>query len=440
MVEQLITAGIGLAILGGSYLLDLLVGAIKVSFSDIKWDWRKLGEDFLKAVALGFSVEAWVALWNAANWFATGVGLDVSVLTDAMSIGGMFGAIGIGSIWYLSNAGKNLLDFVNTKHIDVVIDENKADYGSLVSQAIEIANSITPEWLKTDKQTTSKATPTDEEIGEQVEVGQGGIVNPLSRRLPDGDNDGGKGWQCSKYAYYLATGIRMNYAPHPDYGPCNGNAMVDFLVNRCGFVRCGKENGAIFSYNTGDYGHTGMVVDATKNMVNDANWNPLRVGTHYINLDAVGATYCKPAGLNTTEPEPKKEEKKTEKKAEKKEEKKTTPAKKSNEEIANEVIAGKWGNGEDRVKRLQSAGYAYNDVQTIVNQKLGWKAPQNAPDKVSYTYKSGDTFGQVILNLGLNTGHGLWGDDGDVAYYAKQLGISGNIPVGTTLTFTRRTD
>lgn len=47
----------------------------------------------------------------------------------------------------------------------------------------------------------------------------------------------------------------------------------------------------------------------------------------------------------------------------------TTP-KKSNEELANEVIQGKWGNGADRKNRLTNAGYNYSDVQKIVNQKL----------------------------------------------------------------------
>lgn len=49
----------------------------------------------------------------------------------------------------------------------------------------------------------------------------------------------------------------------------------------------------------------------------------------------------------------------------------STSSKKSNEEIANEVIAGKWGNGTDRKNRLTSAGYDYNAVQDIVNKKLG---------------------------------------------------------------------
>lgn len=45
-------------------------------------------------------------------------------------------------------------------------------------------------------------------------------------------------------------------------------------------------------------------------------------------------------------------------------------AKKSNEEIAKEVIAGKWGNGEDRKNRLKAAGYDPAAVQKCVNKML----------------------------------------------------------------------
>lgn len=49
-----------------------------------------------------------------------------------------------------------------------------------------------------------------------------------------------------------------------------------------------------------------------------------------------------------------------------------TPAqnKKSNEEIAREVIEGKWGNGQVRKNRLISAGYDYDAIQKIVNRML----------------------------------------------------------------------
>lgn len=40
---------------------------------------------------------------------------------------------------------------------------------------------------------------------------------------------------------------------------------------------------------------------------------------------------------------------------------------KSNEELAEEVIAGKWGNGAARKKALEAAGYDYTAVQKIVN-------------------------------------------------------------------------
>lgn len=41
---------------------------------------------------------------------------------------------------------------------------------------------------------------------------------------------------------------------------------------------------------------------------------------------------------------------------------------KSAEEIAKEVIAGKWGNGADRRSRLEDAGYNYAEIQNFVNK------------------------------------------------------------------------
>lgn len=45
--------------------------------------------------------------------------------------------------------------------------------------------------------------------------------------------------------------------------------------------------------------------------------------------------------------------------------------KKTNEEIAKEVIQGKWGNGLDRKNRLTEAGYDYAAVQAVVAKLLG---------------------------------------------------------------------
>lgn len=70
-------------------------------------------------------------------------------------------------------------------------------------------------------------------------------------------------------------------------------------------------------------------------------------------------------------------------------------------------------------------------------------APAESEDTrvYEYTYKPGDTFGRVIMKMGLADGRNLWGPDGDVAYYTKQLndqGIYGNIPIGTTIRLRRR--
>ena len=53
---------------------------------------------------------------------------------------------------------------------------------------------------------------------------------------------------------------------------------------------------------------------------------------------------------------------------------------KSVDEVAREVIAGKWGNGTDRKNRLQAAGYNYNAVQARVNQLVA--APEPAKKTV----------------------------------------------------------
>lgn len=72
------------------------------------------------------------------------------------------------------------------------------------------------------------------------------------------------------------------------------------------------------------------------------------------------------------------------------------PTKKSNEEIAQEVISGAWGNGEDRKNRLTSAGYDYNAIQRIVNDKLG----SHTPKEEYYTVQKGDNLTKIANKYG----------------------------------------
>lgn len=72
------------------------------------------------------------------------------------------------------------------------------------------------------------------------------------------------------------------------------------------------------------------------------------------------------------------------------------PARASVDQIADQVIAGAWSTGADRVARLQAAGYNAQEVQNRVNAKLGYGA---AP-----TRKSEDQVANEII-----AGQGGWG-------------------------------
>ena len=68
--------------------------------------------------------------------------------------------------------------------------------------------------------------------------------------------------------------------------------------------------------------------------------------------------------------------------------------KKSTDEIAEEVIKGKWGNGEERIRRLEAAGYDYTAVQQRVDEKLATMSKQY------YTVRSGDTLTAIARRFG----------------------------------------
>lgn len=156
----------------------------------------------------------------------------------------------------------------------------------------------------------NEEAPTDEEtIKANEEVGLGGSVTldqVIARRLPDGDNDNGRGWQCSKYTGYLATGKREYSSSHPDYGPVNGKDVASWLVRNYGWKYTDTPvEGAIGSggFNT-QYGHTAMYLYSTganTAMVNDANWTPLKVATHNMNIS--GWVWVVPDDY-TPDPEP----------------------------------------------------------------------------------------------------------------------------------------
>ena len=72
--------------------------------------------------------------------------------------------------------------------------------------------------------------------------------------------------------------------------------------------------------------------------------------------------------------------------------------------IAREVIAGKWGNGDTRMKLLKDAGYDYNKVQTKVNAILSGKELKSegeiAREVIAGKWGNGDTRKHKLTTAG----------------------------------------
>lgn len=259
----------------------------------------------------------------------------------------------------------------------ITLDGQPAEIEEYTTAFIEDANAVLFRIMNEDK-------PTDDTAKADEPTGKGfytTIEDVLGRRLADGNNDNGNGWQCSRYTGWLATGQWSYSSTHPDYGPVNGKDVATWLVNNYGYKYIDEPvAGAIGSGGFSTlYGHTAMYLYSTganTAMVNDANYVPLTVSTHNMNID--GWVWVVPGSY---EPEPTPE---------------PTPT------------------------------------------------PMPSGNTVTYSYVPGDTFGQVLLNLGLSDGSHLWGAGGDVEYYTRQLveqkvlDRRGNVLLYTPFTLKRR--
>lgn len=79
----------------------------------------------------------------------------------------------------------------------------------------------------------------------------------------------------------------------------------------------------------------------------------------------------------------------------------TTPLPtKTVDELAQEVLDGKWGDADERKRRLNEAGYSYTAVQNAVNAILAKQKLQNAPKLQNHVVKKGDTLSAIAKKYG----------------------------------------
>lgn len=201
MFDELITAVVGIGILGGAYLIDLVVGVAKVAFTpDMKWQWSKALKDLFKAILMAVGILGLVLLLNAINWWGKGIGADLSIL-NGMSVSVLFAGILGGAIYYAGNALKNILAFVNSKNVAVKVDESKADYAGIKETTVKVLEFVVPKADSKENKAVAKAHLEFEEqetgIGAIYKVNISSYSAFRSAVLGRGFNiDGRFGWQC----------------------------------------------------------------------------------------------------------------------------------------------------------------------------------------------------------------------------------------------------
>lgn len=104
-----------------------------------------------------------------------------------------------------------------------------------------------------------------------------------------------------------------------------------------------------------------------------------------------------------------------------------------NDQVVADVLRGVYGSGNDRVARLQAAGYNPAEVQAVVNSRVATQAPRvSAPVSTGYVQRStggyvvrrGDTLGHIALRNGWHGTNGLFGNSGYTQRLAERNGIA----------------
>lgn len=390
VINQLISVGVGLCILAGAWFIWLLSGVANWLFSDRKWSWKRTLEDVVKTLAMAVAIMSWVLLINAIDWYTGKLGLDVSPLLDGANVVGLIAIIIGGSANYAFKAFRNFATFIGESHVAKITGGQ--NYGALAQDVRDFIDTIVPKTSREDIEESVDSPDAPQlqyvELDEE-EAGKGGVNNtypePLRSAAQDSMTDPSTCYnrECVSYCAWKIKELTGKWPIRT--GGMNAKYWVERLAeNGYRNVVAKPQNGGKYVgvSAAGQYGH--VVWFEEGETISEYNYST-RGGfsVRIVNLAAYNWVEIQAPVAPTPTPAPAKKE------ATKKEEKK--PAAKQD-------------------------------------------------NSISYVYKSGDTFGQVIVNLGLKTSHGLWGPDGDVAYYTTQLGITGNIPIGTKLKFKRRTN
>lgn len=103
-----------------------------------------------------------------------------------------------------------------------------------------------------------------------------------------------------------------------------------------------------------------------------------------------------------------------------------------NDQVVADILKGVYGSGNDRVARLQAAGYNPAEVQAAVNSRVAAQAPRIVAPRQNYAtnntsgyvVRHGDTLGDIALRNGWHGTNGLFGNSGYTQALANKNGIA----------------
>ena len=178
------------------------------------------------------------------------------------------------------------------------------------------------------------------------------------------DKDGAYGYQCidlyNDYSEYMfgAHNVGADFAKNV----VNNQNVYNYYDRIDNYPEFIPQKGDVAVWLGGQSGHIAICFgqgDVKGFKTLDQNWVPQKLTEQWHDYTYMGPlVFLRPkdqSGMNDPIPEP---------------EPQPVEPQKSVDELAQEVIAGKWGNGEDRKNNLENAGYDYGAIQNRVNEML----------------------------------------------------------------------
>lgn len=370
----------------------------KIAIEDLKFDWKKFLSGSIRPIAITLSTGALIALILGFLKVVDLSGIEVQGL-EYISIHNLLVGLFIADISAIGYAISEALVVFGLNDKQIAQIRNITTSGETIVGAkidengdiIAYADTVTD---KSDKEIVDE-TDNNSDHGVELDAGKGAVwVNtypePYRSAAKDTKIDPSTCYN-RECVSYCAWKIKEAIGAWPRRtGDMNAKNWI-YRLPSWGFKEVAEpKNGGLYIgvLTTGRYGH--VVWFEGDRTISEYNYGSAgNYGVRQINLSQYRWFEIK--APNVTPP--------------------TTSNKKSDDEIANEVIKGLWGNGSDRVSRLNSAGYNASRIQQLVNQKLSGSSTTSAKVKIGdrvTTTATQDRSG-VYLNLRIiNDGQSVW--------------------------------